>query len=361
MKSSRIQMKIGNKPVGDNSPVFIVGELSANHNQNYNLAVKTIQAMAKAGVDAIKLQTYTADTITIDSDKPDFLINQGTIWDGRRLHELYKEAYTPWDWQPKLKKIAGDLGLPLFSSPFDKTAVNFLQKMKVPAYKVASFEITDIPLIKYMASKGKPVIISTGIATLDDIKLAVKACRDVGNRQIILLKCTSAYPTPFEDVNLKTMVDMKKRFGVVVGVSDHTMGIAVPIAAVAMGAKVVEKHVILDRSLKGPDSQFSLEPAELKQLVTSIRDVEKALGEIAYDLTPKALKDRDFRRSLYVVQDINAGEKITEENVRSIRPGFGLHPKYYESVLGKKISKSVSKGTRFSWKLVKGGKNKVYS
>jgi pseudaminic acid synthase len=352
------KISIGNKNIGEDSPVFIIGELSANHNQKFELAVKTIEAMAKAGVDAIKIQTYTADTITLDSDKPDFLITQGTIWDGQKLHGLYQKAYTPWDWQPKLQKIAEKYGIPLFSSPFDKTAVDFLEKMNVPAYKVASFEITDTPLIKYMASKGKPMIISTGIATLEDIKLAIKTCKDEGNDQIILLKCTSTYPTPLSDVNLKTMMDLKRKFDVIVGVSDHTMGITVPIAAVALGAKVIEKHVILDRSLGGPDSKFSLEPAELKQLVTSVRDVEKALGEVTYDLTPKALKDRDFRRSLYIVRDIKEGEKITEQNVRSIRPGFGLHPKYYEKVLGKKINKNVSMGTRLSWKLIKSNNKK---
>lgn len=347
-------IKIGNKVVGENAPAFIVGELSGNHNQKYDLAVKTIKAMVKAGVDAIKLQTYTADTITIESDKPDFLITQGTLWDGRTLHKLYEEAYTPWEWQPKLKKIAEDLGVPLFSTPFDNTAVDFLEKMNVPAYKVASFEITDIPLIKYMASKGKPMLISNGVASLEDVKLAIDACKDVGNEQIILLKCTSTYPTPLEDVNLNTMPDLKSRFGTIVGISDHTMGISVPIAAVALGAKVIEKHVILDRSLGGVDSKFSLEPSELEQLVKSVREVEKALGKVTYKLTPKAFKERDHRRSLYVVKDIKKGSQITNENIRSIRPGFGLHPKYYEDIVGKKVTKDVDKGTRLTWDIVEG-------
>lgn len=348
----KTEFSIGNKIIGGCSPTFIIGELSANHNQKYELAVETIKAMVKAGVDAIKLQTYTADTITINSDKPDFLITQGTIWDGQRLHDLYKTAFTPWEWQPRLKKVANKLGVPLFSSPFDKTAVDFLEKMGVPAYKVASFEITDIPLIKYMASKNKPMIISTGIATLDDIDLAVKTCLEVGNKKIILLKCTSAYPTPLKDVNLKTMVDIRKRFGTIVGVSDHTMGISVPVAAVAMGAKIIEKHVILDRRIGGPDSKFSLEPQELKDLVTHVREVEKCMGKVTYKLTPKALKERDHRRSLYVVKNAKKGDLISEKNVRSIRPGFGMHPKFYDEIIGKRFSKNVEKGDRLKESLI---------
>jgi pseudaminic acid synthase len=348
---------IGDKEIGLDKPTFIIGELSANHNQKYELAVETIKAMVEAGVDAIKLQTYTPETITIDSNKPDFQITQGTLWDGQTLFSLYKTAYTPWKWQPKLKQVADKLGVPLFSSPFDNTAVDFLEEMGVPAYKVASFEITDIPLIKYMASKGKPMIMSTGVAMVEDIKLAVQACKDVGNEQIVLLKCTSEYPTPMEDVNLRTVVDMQKRFGTIVGVSDHTMGITVPIAAVALGAKVIEKHVILDKSLGGPDSQFSLEPGELKELISSIRDAEKALGKVTYDLTPKALRSREFARSLYVIHDVKKGERVTEENVLSKRPSYGMHPKYYEEMLGKTFTQDVEKGTRFEGKLVDDSKH----
>lgn len=343
---------VGNRKIGLDEPTLIIGELSANHNQEYKLAVETIKAMVEAGVDAIKLQTYTPDTITIDSNKPDFQIKQGTLWGGQTLYNLYKSAYTPWEWQPKLKKVANKLGVPLFSSPFDKTAVDFLEEMDVPAYKVASFEITDIPLIKYMASKKKPIIMSTGVSTLEDIKLAVQACKDVGNEQIVLLKCTSEYPTPMEDVNLRTLVDMQKRFDTIVGISDHTMGIGVPVAAVTLGAKVVEKHIILKRSLGGPDSQFSLEPSELKELVSTIRNVEKALGRVTYDLSPKALRNRKFARSLYVISDVKKGEKVTEENVLSKRPSYGMHPKHYEEMLGKIFKQNVKKGTRFEGKLV---------
>lgn len=349
-------MRIANKEINKSSPAFIIGELSGNHGQDYDLALATIKAIAETGADAVKLQTYTPDTITIESTKKDFLITQKTIWDGRTLYDLYEEAHTPWEWQPKLKKYAESLGLICFSSPFDSTAVDFLEKMNVPAYKVASFEITDIPLIKYIASKNKPIIMSTGVAKLEDIELAIKTCRDAGNEQIVLLKCTSTYPTPLEDVNLKTMLDMQTRFDVLVGISDHTTNASVPIAAVAMGAKVIEKHVILKRSLGGPDAQFSLEPAEFKKLITSIREVEKALGEVTYDLTPKALREREHTRSLYVVKNIKKGQLITKENVRSIRPGFGLHPKHLESTLGKKAKKDLHKGMRFSLDLVQNEK-----
>lgn len=348
-----MDIKIKNKIIGNKQPAYIIAEISANHKQKFDLAIKTIDAIKNAGIDAVKLQTYTADTITIDSDKEDFKITQGTIWDGRTLYNLYQEAYTPWEWQPKLKKYAESIGLACFSSPFDKTAVDFLEKMKVPAYKVASFEITDIPLIRYMASKGKPMIISTGVAYEEDIGLAVKTCRNAGNDQIVLLKCTSTYPTPLEDVNLKTMVDMKKRFGTIVGISDHSMGITVPIAGVALGAKVIEKHVILDRSLGGPDSQFSLEPKEFKSLVDSVRDTEKTLGKVTYKLTPKAEKEREHSRSLYITKDVKKGDLFTSKNVRSIRPGFGLHTMYYDEIIGKRATKDAEKGIRFSWDLVK--------
>ncbi|MEW6003019.1 MAG: pseudaminic acid synthase [Nitrospirota bacterium] len=343
---------IGKHSVGEDSPVFIVAELSANHRQKFDFAVETIKAMKESGADAVKLQTYTPDTITIDSDNEYFQIKQGTLWDGKTLYQLYQEAYTPWEWQPKLKEIAEDLGLICFSSPFDKSAVDFLEKMDVPAYKIASFEITDIPLIEYIASKGKPVIISTGIATLLDIEEAVKACKKMGNDQIALLKCTSAYPTPLEEVNLKTILNLTETFRTVVGLSDHTLGISVPIAAVALGAKIIEKHFILDRKLSGPDAAFSLEPEEFKAMVNAVREVEKAVGEVSYELTEKMKKGREFSRSLFVVKDVKAGELFTEENVRSIRPAFGLHPRYLNDVLGKKAKVNIKKGTPLHWDLI---------
>lgn len=333
----------------DYNNVFIIAELSANHNNDFEIALKTIKAAKEAGADAIKLQTYTADTITLDSDKEYFQMNQGTIWDGTTLYKLYQQAYTPWEWQPKLKEYAESIGLICFSSPFDKTAVDFLENMNVPAYKIASFEITDIPLIEYTASKGKSIIISTGIASLADIEEAVNACRRVGNDNISLLKCTSSYPAPIEEANLLTIPHLRETFNVTPGLSDHTMGNSVAIAAVALGAKIIEKHFILDRKLGGPDSSFSMEPAEFRQMVDSIREVEKALGKINYQLTPKVEKSKIFARSLFIVKDVKEGEIITEENVRSIRPGYGLHPKYYKEIIGKKFRKEYEKGTPLEW------------
>ena len=350
-----MNFKIGPINIGDNCKTFIVAELSANHIQRFDLAVKTIKAMKNAGADAVKLQTYTPDTITINSNKSYFKIKQGTMWDGKYLYDLYKEAYTPWAWQPKLKKYAEDLGLICFSSPFDRTAVDFLEKMNIPAYKVASFEITDIPLIKYIASKKKPIIIATGIADLNDIKLAVDTCRKAGNNRIALLKCTSAYPAPFSEMNLRTIPDMEKRFKTIVGLSDHSLGISAPIAAVALGAKIIEKHFILDRKLGGPDAPFSLEPVEFKEMVKSIREAEKALGMVTYKLTEKMKKSREHARSLFAVKNINAGERFSEINIRSMRPGFGLPPKYLKNIVGKKAKKVIEKGTPLSWNLIKKG------
>lgn len=349
-----MEFKIGQKTIGGKNPVFIVAELSANHAQKFDTAVKTIQAAKEAGADAIKLQTYTPDTITLRSNRAYFQIKQGTIWDGRNLYDLYKEAYTPWEWQPKLKKIAQDLGLVCFSSPFDKSSVDFLEKMDVPAYKVASFEITDIPLIEYIASRRKPIIISTGIATLPDIREAILACKRVGNKQIAILKCTSSYPTSLEEVNLKTIPDIKKKFKTIVGISDHTLSVSVPCAATALGAKIVEKHIILDKNMRVPDAGFSLEPQEFQRMVTSVREVEKALGKVSYSLSQSARKSREFSRSLFVVKDISKGEPFTQENVKSIRPGFGIHPKHLASILEKKSSKYIEKGTPLEWKLVAG-------
>jgi len=345
-------IKIKNRKIGKGYPVFIIAEMSANHLQKFDNAVKLIKVAKEAGADAIKLQTYTPDTITIDCGNEYFQIKQGTLWDGQTLYELYKKAYTPWEWQPKLKEIAESEGLIFFSSVFDKTAVNFLQEINVPAYKIASFEITDIPLIEYVASKGKPVIISTGIATLSDIEEAVNACKRMGNNQIALLKCVSAYPAPLEDVNLRTIPNLADTFKTIVGLSDHTLGISVPIASVALGACIIEKHLTLDRKLGGPDAAFSLEPAEFKAMVKSVREVEKALGETSYDLTERMKKSREFSRSLFVVKDMKAEEIFTEENVRSIRPGYGLCPKYLKDVIGKKAAKDLKKGTPLSWKMI---------
>jgi len=345
-------IKIGTKAVGKNNPVFIVAEISANHLQDYDLAVRTIEAARDAGADAVKLQTYTPDTITLDCDSDYFRINHGTIWDGKTLYQLYEEAYTPWEWQPKLKKYAEDMGLILFSSPFDNTAVDFLEKMDVPAYKVASFEITDIPLIEYIASKKKPVIMSTGIAHLADIEEAVDTCRKQGNDEIILLKCTSAYPTPLSDVNLRTMPDLSHKFNALVGLSDHTVGISVAVASVALGACLIEKHLIVDRALGGPDAPFSLEPKEFGNMVRAIREVEEALGQIDYSLTERTRRSREFSRSLFVTKDIQKGDTLTTENVRSIRPGYGLPPKYLKQILGKKAKRNIEKGTPLDWDLV---------
>jgi len=348
-----MEIKLGKKIIFENSPTFIVAELSANHKQDIELAKDTIYAMKESGADAVKLQTYTPDTITINCDNEYFQIKQGTLWDGKTFYQLYKEAYTPWEWHYELKELADKLGLIFFSTPFDKTAVDFLEELKVPAYKIASFEITDIPLIEYTASKGKPVIISTGIATLCDIQEAVEACKRAGNNQIILLKCTSAYPAPLEEANLRTIPNMAETFNCIVGLSDHTLGISVPIASVALGAKVIEKHFILSKNIDSPDKEFSLTPEEFKQMVKAIRDVEKALGKVSYELTEKTKKSRSFARSLFVVKDIKAGEILTEENVKSIRPGYGLHPKYLKDVLGKKARKDIKKGTPLNWELIK--------
>lgn len=343
---------IGNKSIGKNWPVFIVAELSVNHLQNFRLAIKTIKAIKESGADAVKLQTFTPDTITLDCDNEYFKIRHGTLWDGRSFYELYRKAYMPWEWQPKLKEIAQDLGLICFSTPFDKTAVDFLEKIDTPAYKIASFEITDISLIEHTASKNKPVIISTGIATRQDIKDAIAACRRKGNNQIALLKCTSAYPAPLDEVNLKMIPRLQKDFRCIVGLSDHALGISTSIAAVALGAKIIEKHFILNRDLGGADAVFSLEPEEFKKMVLSIRQAEIALGGVTYSLSGSAKKSRIFSRSLFAVKDIKAGEVFTEKNIKSIRPGYGLPPRYLNEILTKKAKKAIKKGTPLIWKLI---------
>ena len=333
--------------IDNNSGVFIIAELSANHNGSLETAIETIKAAKRAGADCIKLQTYTADTITIDSRNEDFMI-KGTIWEGRNLHDLYKEAYTPWEWHETLFNVAKSENLIFFSSPFDPTSVEFLEKLNVPAYKIASFEITDIPLIELVASKGKPVIISTGIATEEDIELALEACRRMGNNDIALLKCTSSYPAPIEEANMIMVKDLAQRYGVISGLSDHTIGSTVPIVATCFGAKIIEKHFILDRSIGGPDASFSMNEQEFTEMVKAIREAEKAIGIVDYNLTEKQKKGRDFSRSLYVVENIKKGEIITEKNVRSIRPGFGLHPKYYKEILGKTAQDDMFAGARFT-------------
>jgi pseudaminic acid synthase len=338
-------IQIDNFQITDDSPVFIIAELSANHNQNKQIAIDTIRAAKQTGANAIKLQTYTPDTLTIDCDNEHFRIQEGTLWDGKTLYELYGEAYTPWEWHAELFQVAKEEGLSCFSSPFDFTSVDFLEQFNVPVYKIASFEIQDIPLIDYVARKGKPVIMSTGIATEADIQLAVDTCRLAGNDQIILLKCTSSYPAPVELANMKTMVDMTNRFRTPVGLSDHTMGNTVPIVATALGARVIEKHFILDKSIGGPDAEFSLDVAEFKTMVEAVREAEKALGKVSYELSAKVEKNRKFARSLFVVADMKAGEIFTPETLRSIRPGYGLHPKFYQQVLGKMATKDIPRGT----------------
>ena len=340
-------MKIGNYVIDQESPVFIIAELSANHNGSLETALETVRAAKRAGADCIKLQTYTADTITLDSRKPDFMID-GTIWNGRNLHDLYKEAYTPWEWHETIMEVAQDEGLLCFSSPFDPTSVEFLERLGVPAYKIASFEITDIPLIELVASKGKPIIISTGIATEEDIELALDACKRMGNHEIILLKCTSSYPAPIEEANMVMVEDFAKKFNVVTGLSDHTLGNTVPVVATCFGAKVIEKHFILDRTIGGPDASFSMTEKEFSEMVAAVRAAEKAIGKVDYQLTPKQEKGKDFSRSLYVVEDVKTGEPFTAKNIRSIRPGFGLHPKYLNDIINRKANKNLSKGDRLS-------------
>lgn len=332
--------------------VFIVAELSANHGHQLETALASVRAAKEAGADAIKIQTYTADTITLDCDASDFIVGGGTLWDGQTLHSLYQQAYTPWEWHEAIFEEAKMCGLMCFSTPFDNIAVDLLERLGNPIYKIASFEITDVNLIRYAASKGKPMVISTGIATVEDIELAIQACHEAGNHDITLLRCVSAYPAPLENVNLRTMVDMKERFGVKVGLSDHTMGADVAIAAVALGTTMVEKHFTMDRAIGGPDAAFSMAQDEFKQMVNSIRNVEKALGDVVYPTDSSLINGRQFSRSLYVAEDIKAGEMITEQNVRSVRPGFGLHPCFLNEILGKPVCRDLKKGERMSLDVV---------
>lgn len=347
-------IEINGRLIGPNYPTYIIAEMSANHNQDFEQALKILEAAKESGADAVKLQTYTPDTITIDCDKAHFQIGQGTIWAGRNLYDLYGEAYTPWEWQPKLKEIANDLGLDLFSTPFDHSAVDFLEKMKVPAYKVASFEVVDLPLIRRIAQTGKPMIMSTGMATVAEIDEAVRTARQAGATQIALLKCTSAYPAPPEGMNLRTIPHLAQAFAVPTGLSDHTLGIAVPVAAVALGACIVEKHLTLSRDVPGPDSAFSLEPHEFKAMVEAVRTAEKALGMVHYGVSEREASSRSFRRSLFVVREMNAGELFTTENVRSIRPGYGLHTRYLDEIIGRRASQDIKRGTPLNWAYIAG-------
>jgi pseudaminic acid synthase len=344
-------IELAQNRVGPSYPVYVVAEMSANHGQDFEQAVQILHAAREAGADAIKLQTYTPDTITIDVNSELFRRKEG-LWAGRNLYDLYREAHMPWEWQPRLKEVADCLGLTLFSTPFDRTAVDFLEKVDVPAYKIASFEIVDIPLIKYVASKGKPVILSTGMATLAEIGEAVEAIRSAGAPQMALLRCASAYPAPPQEMNLRVIPYLAEEFGVPVGLSDHTLGIAAAVTAVALGACIVEKHFTLSRKIPGPDSAFSLEPQEFREMVTAVRTAEKALGEVSFEVGEQESASLVFRRSLFVVEDIRAGDMFTENNVRSIRPGYGLHPRYLNEVLGRRAAQDIEKGTPLGWEVV---------
>ncbi len=348
-------ISIAGREIGPGLPTYVIAEVSANHNQDFGQAVSIVHAAKDCGADAVKLQTYTPDTITMDSDAEQFRIGTNTVWSGRKLYDLYGEAYMPWDWQPKLKAIANDLGMACFSSPFDATAVAFLESMDVPAYKIASFEVVDLPLIECVARTGKPVIISTGMATIQEIGEAVACVRAAANSQVALLKCTSAYPAPPGEMNLRAIPDIAKRFKTPVGLSDHTLGITVPIAAVSLGACIVEKHFTLSRDTPGPDSSFSLEPSEFKEMVTAIRTAEAALGSVVYQISEREEASRVFRRSLFVVKDVSAGETFTPENVRSIRPGYGLAPKHLSVVLGQRATTDLKRGTPLDWSHVQLG------
>jgi pseudaminic acid synthase len=345
-------MEINGRRIGKGYPIYIIAEMSANHNQDFDQAIEFIEAAKEAGADAVKLQTYTPDTLTIDCDNEHFKIGRGTIWEGRNLYDLYGAAYTPWQWQPKLKEVANDSGLDLFSTPFDHTAVDFLEEMQVPAYKIASFEIVDLPLVRRVAQTGKPIIMSTGMATLAEIDEAVCMAREAEATQIALLKCTSAYPAPPEEMNLCTIPHLAEAFNLLVGLSDHTLNIAVPIAAVALGACIVEKHLTLSRDHPGPDSSFSLEPHEFRAMVDAIRIAEKALGTVQYGVTDHEKASQVFRRSLFVVQDMKRGDVFTKENVRSIRPGHGLHTRNLEQIIGRRASQNIERGTPLDWELV---------
>lgn len=348
----RKELMIDGKKLSDKSDTYIIAEMSANHLHNLDRAKRIIDVAKECGADAIKLQTYRPDTITIDCRGSEFMATPGSPWENMNLFELYKEAYTPWEWHGELMDYAKKVGITCFSSPFDLTAIDFLEELNVPAYKIASFELNDIPLIKKAAMTGKPIIMSTGIADMSDIELALRTCKEAGNDKVILLKCVSEYPTPYEEINLRTLTNMSETFDCVVGVSDHSFGSAVAVAGVALGARVIEKHLTLSRKDGGPDGTFSMEPQEFKNMVTDIRNVEKALGKVTYELTEKQKKSKGRSRSLYVVSDIKKGEIFTPDNMRSIRPGYGLHTKYYKDIIGKRASCDIKKGTAMKWNYV---------
>ena len=346
------EIKIGNRVIGEGHPAMIVAEISGNHNGDYNRAIDIIHAAKEAGADAIKLQTYTADTITIDCDKPWFMTPGDGLWAGRTLHDLYEEAYTPWEWHEGLMNEAKKLGMEAFSSPFDPTSVDYLENLNVPAYKIASFEINDIPLIRKIAALHKPIIFATGIAYEEDIKLALDTCIEEGNKDVVVLKCVSAYPTPYNLVNLRMIPSLREKFDCLVGLSDHTPGSVIPSGSVPFGVNMIEKHLTMDRAAGGVDDSFSMEPSEFAEMVKNVRIMEEALGSSEYKLTDKQVKERATSRSLFIVKDVKAGEVLTAENVRSIRPGNGMHTKYYEEVLGCKAAKDLEKGTPLSWDLI---------
>ena len=352
MAELKKSIRINHREIGVGQPTYIIAEISANHHQSFDRAVEIIHLAHQAGADAIKLQTYTAETLTLDSDQPHFKIQQGTVWDGTKLIDLYQKAYTPWHWQPELKKIANQFGMDLFSSPFDETAVDFLEEMKVPAYKIASFEIVDTGLLRKVALTGKPVIVSTGMATIDEIERAVKALSDNGCDQVALLKCTSAYPSPVEAMNLKTIPDLSFRFQIPIGLSDHTLASQTAVISIAMGACIVEKHLTISRDQSGPDSSFSLEPQEFSDMAQAIRTAEKTIGVVHYGPTDSDRKNLAFRRSLFAVRDIKAGEPFTPDNVRSIRPGQGLEPRYFDDILESKATEAIPRGTPLNWRHV---------
>ncbi len=343
------EILIANRKIAVKSPAFIIAELSGNHNQDLGRALAIIEAAGESGADAIKLQTYTADTITMDCRNQYFATQAGSLWEGRTLYDLYQEAHTPWDWHEKLFQKAEECGLLCFSSPFDKTAVDFLERLNVPAYKIASYEINDIPLIRRAARTGKPVIISTGVASLSDIELALQTCREEGNQDVILLKCTSAYPAPYHEMNLRVIPHMAETFQCMTGLSDHSYGTEVAVAAAALGAKVVEKHLTLSRQDGGVDSDFSMEPEEFARMVREIRNVEAALGTVTYELTEKQKESKRYSRSLFASEDIRKGELLQESNIRSVRPGDGITPRYLDAVLGKRAKRDISRGMPLKW------------
>jgi N-acetylneuraminate synthase len=346
-------LTINDRSIGPGRPMYIIAEMSANHHQRLDEALRILDEAKASGADAVKLQTYTPDTLTIDCDAEPFRIGKGTLWEGKRLYELYGEAYMPWEWHEPLQKRAAQIGLDLFSTAYDETALAFLENLGMPAYKIASFENVDLPLVRKIASTGKPIILSTGMATLEEIGEAVSAAREAGARQLALLKCTSAYPCPADEVNLRAIPNLAETFGVPVGLSDHTLGGAVPVAAVGLGCCILEKHFTRSRKVPGPDSAFSLEPSEFREMVEMIRTAEAALGRVSYGVGEREAASRVFRRSLFVVSDMRAGDVFTSENLRSIRPGYGLAPKHYESVLGRRAASDISRGTPLTWALVK--------